>query len=165
MKKLNKKVIGLGLPRTGTTSLGAALEILGYKTIQYCPITKASTMNAWFDVFGKGLEPGQALVTSAFNFDIVRSCQVMEPNAHYVYCQRNEADRALSMSNLGVDSVYVGSVEHNPFDILRELRQLLVLPLELSGAEKWVKLCDFLEHKVPGLSYPHKNASEINYVI
>ena len=34
-----KHVYGVGLPRTGTTSLASALTILGMPTMHYCPIT------------------------------------------------------------------------------------------------------------------------------
>lgn len=40
---MNNTIFGAGLPRTGTTSLAVALEILGYKTAHYCPITNPST--------------------------------------------------------------------------------------------------------------------------
>ncbi|HEV8715109.1 MAG TPA: sulfotransferase [Candidatus Binatia bacterium] len=42
------KIFGLGLSRTGTTSLTEALEILGFSTIHYCsgPMSPCDS-NSW----------------------------------------------------------------------------------------------------------------------
>ena len=56
--KENQKVFGLGLSRTGTTSLGRALNILGIKTIHY-PCDKKTYEPAKLKARNRGFLPGQ----------------------------------------------------------------------------------------------------------
>lgn len=181
------KVLGVGLSRTGTTSLTDALEALGYRTKHY----ENARIN---DVlYGKNARPDwrrfddfDALTdvpTSYFYREILDAY----PDCKAVLTLRNEDDWWRSMvkhyqSRYGkngahnlklvgtVRNIVYGSIEpkeylyrkvyreHNE-RVLREIPADRLLVMDITCGDGWESLCGFLGHEIPGEPFPHKNAS------
>ncbi len=178
------RIFGIGLSRTGTTSLTKALSILGLKT-QHYPNDKTTQ---------------HELRTGQYNLSILREEQALTdipvapfyaqfdrlyPQSKFILTTRPTASWLGSMENhfrLYVDyrrddfddfvlACVYGSLHFNPdrFAYVKELHEnncrihftgrpekLLVLDL-LESTDPWGQLCNFLGCAVPDQLFPHEN--------
>lgn len=169
------KVIGIGLPKTGTKSLNEALKILGYRSLHYPAKYHLRIMTQ-----GNYTIPDQwdAITNTAEDFYPVLA--KMYPDAKFILTTRkmkdwlrswSKKDRAFgSQSHVGRlnrirvfgTSRYVAERFEYVFKEHEEaarrffadsLERLLVISLE--DLNKWEPLCRFLDKPIPPMAFPH----------
>jgi len=174
MREFNK-VFGIGISRTGTTSLTEALKLLGIPTIHW------SNSMADFNRFR-----GATDVTVACRF---KELDLIFPNSLFIYTERNfetwlksVVAHYLPFANstaipdptqairLEADIRIYGKL--NPMapdfpEAYRRHHELVMnyfqnkgdrlLRLNMEGGDGWQKLCSFLQAPVPATAFPHLN--------
>jgi len=173
------KVVGIGLPKTGTTSLHAALTILGYKCIHHPVAYHGQIMLNGNYTPPKGYN---AMVNTAEDFYPILAS--MFPDCKFVLTTRDinrwlaswakkdqlfeEQEKLQRLDRIRVfgtcrfvpkkfKSVFVNHT-HLVEEYFEDSDRLLVLSLE--DHDKWRSLCDFLGKSVPDIPYPHKRKSK-----
>ena len=183
------KIFGIGLSKTGTTSLTKALEILGYKSIHnpeswlkfdgekldfdFEQIVNYDTFTdleiAYFYKQLDELYPNSKFILTTRPIDSwLNSCR----NHFHIHSKRSEKANFLVKQVYGAtfcdnetqDTFKQGYLKHE-----QNAKQYFhhrpddFLILDTGEVDKWSKLCDFLGKSVPGESYPMANkASKIN---
>jgi Sulfotransferase domain len=176
-----EKVFGIGLGKTGTTTLGRALEILGYDRHVTCDF---KLTRAWKE---KGLGPIWEVSEHNNNFEdypwplIYQDLYEKYPEAKYILTLRPNVDKwykslcdhAMRTGPSEFKKIVYGS--YMPHDFEEELKifyldhqrnvesffkenaaeKLLILCWE--NGDAWEKLCTFLEKPIPRTSFPHLN--------
>lgn len=183
------KIFGIGLSKTGTTSLARALEILGYKTRDYIGVTKyiagdlssvnlqeIDANNAFTDTpipsFYKQLDekyPNSKFILTTRNMDDwLRSCKKQ-------FTKRMVERQTEATSQLHTD--LYGCFEFDPekyasgytrfidcaLDYFSNRRQDLLVT-DICGGENWEELCAFLGKPVPDVPFPLANVSAIQWM-
>jgi hypothetical protein len=158
------KVIGCGLGKTGTTSLAAALQILGYKVKKACWLQPVAGYDAVVDTFGarywkelKAFYPQAKLILTVRD----RQDWLESWEAH---AQRVRVDedtlflRSLmyGQSNFDAEVWRQVSIWHKN-QVLWGNRSGDVLELDICGGQGWAHLCAFLGKPVPDIPFPHEN--------
>lgn len=173
-----KKVFGIGFHKTGTKSLGAALERLGYRTcgprwaqqddiaetalpraLAEVPLFDAFQDNPWpilFRELDHHFPDSKFILTLSPTEDwIARAIKYFgakqTPMRHWIYG---------AGSPLGNEQTYIDRYEAHNRAVQAHFRtrpdQLLVMPLITTP--QWEPLCDFLGVETPvGQPFPHKN--------
>jgi hypothetical protein len=182
------KVFCVGLSRTGTTSIGHAGNILGYKAVHnnvpmvwslsdgnIVMLHGSDTLNFFVDepyftlweTFYTIYPRAKFILTTRDLSSWVPAIKDMVKN-HQVRWDKKIRKFQIRFWNLN-PKYYKGEIDdgylinwyfkHNgkvvntiPSD------QLLVLPSEIPGIQKWEKLCKFLDKPIPDVEYPHLNA-------
>jgi len=148
------KIIGCGLPRSGTTSLAKAFEILGYETLHHCPYTNPTLEDVLRDVRGWMQQSGnRAVVTSAV---LPYLDQLTEFPA--LYLDRPKKEVEFSLQNLG----------HDPADIERSFGGIEIpawVDQVATSDVAWEPVCQFAGCEVPSVPYPRENQGPINFAI
>lgn len=183
------EVLGSGLSRTGTTSLAAALNTIGYKTLHYAPEAiedivegKSSDLKLSERYFGCDAVTD---IPAAFFFE-----EFLEqyPNIKVVHTERPEDSWLRSMKShyqrllsicpswpncfeARLHQCVYGSEDVNEFVYLKKYREhnrrvLQIVPsdqllvMDITKGDGWEKLCSFLDKPVPSLSFPYLNILE-----
>lgn len=181
-------IFGIGPAKTGTHSLCAALETLGY-TAQH--MGKSC---------GKGMGVGKVLADNLQNNpdDILRNVSGMDalvdwpmpqlfknlksqvPHGKFILTYRCPSEAALSWMQMTSkmhrvfkhrepQHAYNSYRRHMEYhidlydEVMKEFwgdSSLLVLPIDLPGEKKWTRLCTFLGHSVPDAPFPHEFRGE-----
>jgi hypothetical protein len=162
----NKKyiIMGGGLPRSGTTSLAEALQILGYEAFHYCQYTNINDFNPWC----KCSFAGRAFVSASYTNVIAKYFDLVYHDVAYklILCDRDFDKRMLSLENLGVQDASERWCDANAqICKFKEDTPANMLILPLHHPDKWGLLCSFLEEPIPTTPYPHVNKAEHNYQI
>ncbi|KAI4255265.1 MAG: hypothetical protein L6R42_006823 [Xanthoria sp. 1 TBL-2021] len=175
------QVIGAGLPRTGTTSLKAALEILGFDPCHHM-VTAA---------LKKGLRGYRAAVDTP-TCEVYEELLVIFPNAKVILSVRDSKEQWWKSFNdtVGVQLGFIYPLLVYPVGFLRQQQRLVwaveknwsaltggeigtkvytahnqlvheTVPkkqlLEFNVKEGWPRLCEFLEVPVPDVPFPNMN--------
>jgi hypothetical protein len=167
----HRKVFGVGLSRTGTTSLHLALCRLGYRSIHYPPLHQLSDLLRDYDA---------AVDTSvACSF---RELDMLYPGSRFILTVRDfrswlesterffarsppteEWKREVRLRTYGVlewDRRAFLNAYHRHVEAVLEYfadRSGQLLVLDICAGEGWRALCDFLGTPVPALPFPHAN--------
>lgn len=182
------KIFGIGLSKTGTTSLAEALKILGYKTndfpsLSYIPhhllgIKKKqlSYYDAFTDVpvvpFYKKLDkqyPGSKFILTLREKESwLKSCEN--------YPRLNEPFWKLPFKIIKLRQQVYGTwkfdrkkfscaYDHHLEDVRRyfQNREEDLLELDITKGEDWQPLCKFLNLSVPIEPFPFRNSRKNNY--
>ena len=183
------KIFGIGLSKTGTTSLANALQILGYETRDNIGVVKyaagdlssidlnvVDAHDAVTDTpvpsFYRELDaayPGSKFILTVRDTKgWLLSCrkQFTQPHAE----RQNEAHRRLFSDLYGTDvfeeegfaSGYRRFVD-GVRDYFQERPQDLLV-LDVSGGEGWEKLCAFLNRPVPDIPFPKANVTQVRWM-
>jgi hypothetical protein len=179
-------VFGVGLSRTGTTSLTVALRILGWKADHF-PRRKDFDMGyyeggtEWLQIEKDGMNAITDLPAAVF----VEELANLYPHAKFVLTTRKLGKWLRSMKQLMAPqakkipqanwqvffrAAAYRTLRYNEHTLRNSFYQhhrkvknvipaerLLELPLEISDSEKWKRLCGFLGVPVPDCSYPRKS--------
>ncbi len=183
------KIFCLGLSKTGTTSLAAALQMLGYKTRDYIGVTKyspgdlssideneLSEHDAFTDTpiptFYKELDaryPGSKFILTVRDMsDWLRSCKKQFTEKHAE--KQNEATRNLTNDLYGCDYFQEDKFKAGYQRFVSEVldyfkdRPSDLLLINVCEGEGWEKLCDFLGKPLPAVTFPVTNVTEIAWV-
>lgn len=153
--KNHQKLFGIGLPRTGSTSLAEALRILSYKGSNFCSLNNIHTSDE--------TEAKKSFEIDNSFFKIYQHLFKKNPNAKFILTTRDNSSWRKSMSGFEYDNnilpninKYADEVE-NFFKSRNAVNQLLLINLsELNNEEKWKRICDFLNEKnIPDITFPH----------
>ena len=158
-------LICTGLPRTGTTTLAKALDILGYNTLHYCHLTNTKTSKNMDDEIYRMIRGWSS------HYDAIISPSLSEyPNsiiqAKYpvIICHRRDTyswNRSIEQFGESI-SIYEQSIQ-NLEKIEQNCKNVLIF--DVSAGDGWDKLCDFLSIQHPNTEFPHLNKSGNIYEI
>lgn len=168
--KRDEKVFGIGLNKTGTTSLNEALNILGIKSIhkprkQFLEEEKRklpyfSTLNGYsgftdFPCWVIYKELDKLYPGSKFILTVRDPESWMESRKkHYQRRLKEGVKMNWDISESSINKI----IKHNE-EVIEHFRgregDLLVL--NITRGEGWEKLCPFLERKIPRVPFPKKN--------
>lgn len=174
------KVFGIGMFKTGTTSLGAALQCLGYRTFNgpwraptLCPFepwgAPLSVFRPYTGNICRLVDQFDALEDYPFMF-IYPLLDELYPGSKFILTTRDPASLAASEKHFwrrnGFAEKDIPSAErfiqryesHRSavLDYFRD-RPSDLLVLWLSSGHGWDELCSFLGHPVPDEVFPHLN--------
>jgi len=184
------KVFGIGLSKTGTTSLARALETLGYRTRDYLGVTRyiagdLSSVNleeidandAFTDTpipsFYKELDkhyPNSKFILTTRDIDgWLRSCK--KQFTERIVARQNEATARVHIDLYGCfafepDKYASGYTRYvdGVLDYFKDRpKDLLVVDI-CGGEQNWVELCTFLGRPVPDIAFPVTNVSAIQWM-
>ena len=152
-----KKILNVGLPRTGTKSLHQALNTLGYYTCHYPHKLKNIT-------------PYSAACEVQFP---IAECDDVWPGSKYILTTRNVDDwiasarRFRSKRKPGWNPFWWEPEEkwlglyrsrlNECLDYFGDSGRLLLF--DICAGDGWEPLCEFLGKPVPGKPFPHLNSS------
>lgn len=171
------KIICVGLPKTGTTSLKKALQILGYNAIGWS--TRAAQLyhdrrfdvlyNEYMTKFDAFTDAPWSLMYKIFDgmFD---DCRFIMTNRIYDKIYKSLKNHILSKKENNLGLVY-------PFsDVINEEQEMRIyfnnhdvevgtyfyhrcdcLNLWIPEGDGWGKLCKFLDKSIPYVPFPHVN--------
>jgi hypothetical protein len=172
---MKAKIFGIGISKTGTTSLHAALEILGYRSVHF-PVTMSEidSHDAASDIsvacrFAEldKLYPGSKFILT------VRDLNQWLDSCDRHFSQRSSRDKLSPKSRDFIVScirkVY-GTAIYDPV-LFKEAYQKHIqhvqdyfakrpqdlLNLNIAGGEGWERLCPFVRQPVLKLPFPYKN--------
>jgi hypothetical protein len=172
---MSAKIFGIGLPKTGTRSLHAALKLLGYRSVHY-PVTweeidsheaaAGMSIACWFEELDK-LYPGSKYILT------VRDLNPWLQSCEYHYGQRispDELSPQLSEVILGFMQKAYGTTSYEPAlfqdAYSRHIQHVQnyfahrpqdLLIMNTGGGKEWEQLCPFIEKHLPDVPFPHQN--------
>jgi len=176
---MRSKVFGIGFHKTGTSSLAEALRLLGYRvtgpngTSEPEIATKALPMalglareyngfqdNPWPILYREmdAAFPGSKFVLTLRPVeDWIKSCvshfgKRSTPMRQWIYGVG---------SPFGNEAIYIARYERHTREVLDYFRSRPqdLLILKITEGHGWRELCSFLEHDIPDLPFPHRNAA------
>ncbi|SHG20543.1 3'-Phosphoadenosine 5'-phosphosulfate (PAPS) 3'-phosphatase [Desulfacinum infernum DSM 9756] len=189
METQQPKIFGIGLSKTGTTSLANALAILGYRVKDnpglrhYTPgslpdelITVVDAHDAVTDTpipsFFRQLDeryPGSKFILTVRDRTAwLRSCRKQFTQAHAE--KQSEAHRRLFMDLYGCvtfdEDKFSSGYERHLNRVLEYFsdRPEDLLILDITGGEGWEKLCPFLGRSIPDQPFPKANVTRISWL-
>lgn len=168
-----QKVFGVGLPRTGTSSLSEALTILGYKTKHYPKyIIKANEFDALvdspvsncFEYLDHCYAGAKFILTVRDQEKWLKSCEaaskkfkwnLLDPTARCgpeVYKTHIDIFNTLSYNR---DKFIEGYMKHyiRFTSYFRNKNNYLLFDIR----DGWPQLCHFLDKPIPDCEFPHRN--------
>jgi hypothetical protein len=174
MANINReKVLGIGLSRTGTTSLHLALGMLGLHSIHCPPLDRVRELVDQHDAAVDTpvacsfrdldeLHPGSRFILTIRDFrSWLASTEAFfgarEPVEPWRRELRLRAYGVLRWERGAFLRAYHRHVEAVLEHFANRPRDLLVL--DLAGGEGWEPLCAFLGKAVPPVAFPHAHAS------
>jgi len=143
------KIWGIGLPRTGTTSLAEALSLLGFKTSHHCKLQNGDAYLS--DILDEALKNDAVVNNHLYDFyHRVYALEAMDGKIG-LYILTYRLDKYVSENLTYMAEVY------SFFDQRGAADHLLLLDTNSNEAEKWQKLSGFLGREAPTHSFPHLN--------
>lgn len=152
---MKKTVYGIGLPRTGMTSLARALRILGYDGANHCRLTGASETDS-------AAETERVFRIDNGFHEMYQALYHGDPEGYFVLTVRDPAHWRDSLArfdhNLDLPDMtaYRREVERFFED---QGGRLLVLNL-LTRDDHWTPLCEFLGEPAPDMPFPQRLAED-----
>lgn len=173
-KKTEAKIFVVGYNKTGTTSVGKALQKLGYRHSSFNEFV-------WRELYNKGNIDGVINYTKRFESfddlpwlkeDLLPILFETFPNSRYIYLQRDEASWKRSYKdwnkyhhNNDVDEnkAWEAYCQHKKF--ISEFFKVKVpnqnsITLEVKDPKGFEKLAGFLGREVPQPNFPRENVTE-----
>lgn len=175
------KIFGLGLSKTGTSSLCEALRILGYRAV-HNPTDDESMLSLLSgSLTCRAIEENDAVCDIMFSRHF-RELDRLFPHSVFILterdreawhasCARHWMGRSVSLGKLWNEElvdfqVYGAAIYRRPiFDAAYEQhsrgvkeyfsRSDRLLLLNICAGEGWQKLCRFLGVSIPGIPFPH----------
>lgn len=171
------KIFGIGLPRSGTTSLNTALSMLGYNALHHPTYYIIEKLNGSFSFdgnwdaltnFGEFFYPqlDQAFPHSKFILT-VRDKEKWLDSCRWKYKDpSNHLGNAIRISIFGCDRFHETTFSHiydqhlqNVLDYFKNRpNDLLVINYGIDDG--WEKICYFLNKPIPDVPFPNKNSKQ-----
>ena len=175
--KSTTKIFCIGFQKTGTTSLGTALEILGYNVcgVRY-DLVDAIRGNQWEKI------DGVIMQYDAFKDNpwpvIYQSLDEKYPGSKFILTVRDDSAWIKSLVNhfgttpsvmqdfiygkaypKGNEELYLNTYRKHNREVLAyfENRKEDLLVMDLTHEKDWNRLCQFLDQPVPPAAFPHEN--------
>jgi len=183
------KIFGIGLSKTGTTSLAQGLEVLGFKTKDNPGVTRYSAGDL-ASIDADLLEEHDALTDTPIP-SFYRQLDEAFPDAKFILtvrerdgwlksCKKQFTERLAEKQNDALRSLFVdlyGCVVYdeerfsNGYDrfvagvqAYFEGRPGKLLIMDVVGGDGWEKLCPFLGKAIPDIPFPKANVTQIRWM-
>lgn len=172
---MSAKVFGIGLSKTGTSSLSNALEILGYRSIHF-PVSMAEidSHDASSDIsvsyrFSEldRLYPGSKFILTIRDLNQwLESCRkhfAIKVDLHTLspaLSQFLQTQRLLNYGTVNYDPMLFQAAYENHIKYVQDYfvsRPQDLLIMDISGGEGWERLCPFLGCPIPQVKFPQEN--------
>ncbi len=180
------KIFGIGLSKTGTTSLNQALTLLGYKSKHFpFEMLEYDNCELTFDIDYVNRYDALVDLPVALLFQMFDK---LYPNSKFIYTTRNigswvkSAERSFSKTRsaftgllCGLEFVfcleclygsktfefqsYVDGFKRHEEKVRNYFlsREEDLLVLDICSGEGWEELCSFLDKSIPNIPFPYKN--------
>ena len=182
-KRLPQKIFGIGFHKTGTSTLGEALHLLGYKV---CDVRKKLVKT----LFIGDLKPVFKIVDNYDAFEdnpwplLFKELDAHYPNSKFILTLREPQSWLKSVVNhfgkdqtemrkwiygvgfpLGNERIYLQRYQQHNAGVLEYFKERPkdLLVLDWAKGEGWEKLCKFLNFPIPDLPFPHANRGNYSY--
>jgi hypothetical protein len=166
------KCWGIGLGRTGSTSLCRALELLGYEKVVHNPkFPELKTLDGGADseviLFYKYLDykfPGSKFVLTLRPLESWLSSQEYMVGKHPITSRNDDIPIMRRMTILGTVEFdrdkFTAAYHRHYADVRRYFRDRPqdLLEMDILKGDGWATLCPFLGLPVPPVDFPHLNA-------
>lgn len=183
------KIFGIGLSKTGTTSLAHALEILGYKTRDYPGLTHYSPGDL-ASIDESLLDTHDALTDTPIP-SFYRELDAKYPGAKFILtvrdsegwlksCKKQFTDKLAAKQNEAHNRLFMDLYGSTVFDEQKFLagyekfvggvleyfknRTQDLLVINVVAGEGWEKLCSFLGQPIPEIPFPKANVTQITWM-
>jgi 3'(2'),5'-bisphosphate nucleotidase len=189
MNASKSKIFGIGLSKTGTTSLARALEILGYKTRDYLGVTRYSsgdlssidldeieTNDAFTDTpvpsFYRELDahyPGAKFILTVRDMDgWLNSCK--KQFTQKLAEKLNNASNQLFIDLYGCAVFDEQNFRNGYAHFIRGVNEHFkdrpddLLIMDVAAGDGWEELCAFLKTPIPDIPFPRANVTRIRWI-
>ena len=189
MNSSQSKIFGIGLSKTGTTSLARALEILGYKTRDYLGVSRYSsgdlssidldvidTNDAFTDTpvpsFYRELDaryPDSRFILTIRDTDgWLQSCK--KQFTRKLAEKLNNASNQLFMDLYGCTVFDERKFRRAYANFTRGVDQYFInrpqdlLIMDIAAGDGWEELCAFLKVPIPDIPFPRANVTRIRWL-
>jgi hypothetical protein len=173
------KVFCIGFHKTGTTSLGAALSILGYKVAGATGIRDPNIAMNVLALASRVTEAHDAFQDNPWPI-IFRQMDLRFPGSKFILTSRDPnswidsvvrhfGNKETEMrkwiygvgSPIGHEKIFLERYKTHQRDVIGHFagRPNDLLVMDLRSGDGWDKLCPFLGHAVPTRPFPHLNKS------
>lgn len=164
-------IFGIGMNKTGTSSLHTALGMLGIRSLHdHALVKQCVTANTSADLpllWGLDLEY-QAFTDSPICY-LYRQLDIMYPESKFILTVRNIEDWVVSrMAKYAGASAFHRAVYESHVSGAQAYfadRPQDLLTYDLCGGAGWKPLCEFLNLPEPTEPFPFKNATPANYLM
>lgn len=152
MENHNKLVIGIGLPRTGTTSLAQALVILKYSGKHECIIFGSIDKD-------NELNEKKYLINNRFYSSLEEDLSKFV-GAKFILTNRDDSEWKNSISYFNIEQKIITPSNYceqvcKAFDEKNIRKDLLVINIfENNSAENWNQIASFLNETIPEEPFP-----------
>jgi len=166
-EKSEIKIFCIGYPKTGTTSLANALNILGYTTLDW-PRAYIRPKEGWVNYFKKS--KFDAFSDAPLNDPgLFKSLDKAFPNSKFILTLRDEKDLIESWRVFFYGTIW--EIEPKTMDEIihpyrKHKKEVIeyfadkpdkLLVLNIFEDDSWANLCNFLGCNIPNVDFPHKN--------
>jgi len=170
----HSKLFGIGLSRTGTWSLTAALRILGYSAV-HCPssfeqiVANEAATDTPIALAYKALDlffPNSKFILTDRNLDDwLASCERFflnspKPRGSYFYKIRTALYGTADFDVVAFSEAHKRHLSDVRAHFSTRPEDLLVM--RICDGDGWDTLCSFLEKPHPPITFPHRNKSKRN---
>ena len=144
-----RKIWGIGLPRTGTTSLAEARSLLGFRTSHHCKLQNGDSYLS--DILDDASKNDAIVNNHLYEFyHRIYTLEAMDDEIG-LYALTYRLDKYVSENLKYMAEVY------SFFERKRTTDRLLLLDTNSDETEKWKKRSEFLGKEAPKHSFPHLN--------
>ena len=180
----NPKIFCIGFQKTGTTSLGVALEILGYNVcgVRYDFIDAIQENNR--TLIDDVISQHDAFKDNPWPV-IYKSLDEKYPGSKFILTLRDESAWIKSLVNhfgttpsvmqdfiygksypKGNEELYLRIYRNHNEDVKRyfETRPEDLLVIDLTHEKKWNRICQFLSRPIPNAAFPHENKGKYTFL-
>jgi hypothetical protein len=178
-KRLKTKVFCIGFHKTGTSSLGLALEELGYRVVGSSGVRDPDIKNNVHKMAADLIKKYDAFQANPWPI-IYKDLDQNYPGSKFILTLRNSQSWITSQVNhfgkretpmrewiygigrscpKGNEELYVKRFEkHNEevFEYFKGRPQDLLI-MDFAAGDGWEKLCSFLSKDIPAKAFPHSN--------
>ena len=178
-----EKVFGIGFHKTGTKTLGRALEVLGYKVCGPRQDLLESVRQENYKTVFKIVNDYNAFQDNPWPL-IYKTLDEKFPDSKFILTERDEEKWIRSVVNhfgskeremrkwiygigypLGNEKTYLNTYRSHNTNVKEYFknRPKDLLILDITSGEDWEKICLFLEKKIPDVGFPYMNKGNYSH--
>ena len=183
------KIFGIGLSKTGTTSLANSLEILGYKTKDNLGVTRDDPADLSF-IDADALDANDAFTDTPIP-SFYRELDAKYPGSRFILtvrdidgwllsCKKQFTQKLADKQNEAHNRLFMELYNSTVFDeqkfrsgykdFVEGVYQYFserpddLLVMNVSAGDGWETLCPFLEKTIPEVPFPRANVTKIRWM-
>jgi len=179
-----RKIFGIGFHKTATSSLGAALSVLGYDVCGHIGVSRPNIAEVALELAISRVPKHDAFQDNPWPV-LYRELDERYPNAKFILTTRPTPKWIESVVNQfggqstpmrkwiygvgdpeGNEKIYIDRYERHNRNVKNHFsgRPEDFLELRITEGEGWEELCAFLGHSVPNQPFPRVNRAELRPV-